>query len=55
MFSKLSPATRALLIANVVVFLLQWLAGESVLGDALEIKDFAHVKKLRIDSTSRGV
>ena len=25
------------------------------LGDALEIEDFAHVEKLRIDSTSRGV
>ncbi|GAB1596343.1 rhomboid family intramembrane serine protease [Lysobacter claricitrinus] len=37
MFSKLPPVTRVLLIVNVVVFLLQWLAGESVLGDALEM------------------
>ncbi|AXK71534.1 rhomboid family intramembrane serine protease [Lysobacter sp. TY2-98] len=37
MFSKIPPVTRALLIANVVVFLLQWLAGESVLGDVLDV------------------
>ncbi|MGY3265183.1 rhomboid family intramembrane serine protease [Lysobacter sp. HA35] len=37
MFSKLPPVTRALLIANVVVFLLQWLAGASAFGDVLEM------------------
>jgi len=36
MFAKLPPVTRALLIANAVVFLLQWVAGESALGVALE-------------------
>ena len=36
MFAKLPPVTRALLIANAVVFLLQWVAGESALGIALE-------------------
>jgi len=36
MFAKLPPATRALLIANVVVFLLQWFAGETALGRVLE-------------------
>ena len=35
MFAKLPPVTRALLIANAVVFLLQWVAGESALGSAL--------------------
>lgn len=37
MFSKLPPVTRALLIANVVVFLLQWLAGESAFGGVLDM------------------
>lgn len=37
MFSKIPPVTRALLIANVVVFLLQWVAGESVLADVLDM------------------
>ncbi|GAB6195713.1 rhomboid family intramembrane serine protease [Lysobacter xanthus] len=37
MFAKLPPVTRALLIANVVVFLLQWFAAETVLGDVLEM------------------
>ncbi|WP_133479508.1 rhomboid family intramembrane serine protease [Cognatilysobacter segetis] len=32
MFAKLPPVTRALLIANGLIFLLQWLAGESALG-----------------------
>jgi membrane associated rhomboid family serine protease len=36
MFSKLPPVTRALLIANGLVFLLQWFAGESMVGDVLE-------------------
>lgn len=36
MFTKLPPVTRALLIANVIVFLLQWIAGESSLGLLLE-------------------
>ncbi|HEY4583688.1 MAG TPA: rhomboid family intramembrane serine protease [Lysobacter sp.] len=36
MFAKLPPVTRALLIANAVVFLLQWFAGESLLGGLLE-------------------
>ncbi|TZF89979.1 rhomboid family intramembrane serine protease [Cognatilysobacter lacus] len=36
MFSKLPPVTRALLIANVLMFVLQWFAGESMLGDILE-------------------
>ena len=37
MFAKLPPATRALLIANAVVFLLQWFAGESMLGRVMEM------------------
>ena len=36
MFAKLPPVTRALLIANVGVFLLQWLAESSRLGGVLE-------------------
>lgn len=35
MFSKLPPVTQALLIANVVVFVLQWLAGDSALGTGM--------------------
>lgn len=37
MFSKIPPVTRALLIVNVVVFLLQWVAGESAFGDVLDM------------------
>ena len=37
MFSKLPPVTRALLIANGLVFLLQWAAGESALGGVLDM------------------
>ena len=33
MFSNLPPVTRALLIANGVVFVLQWLLGDGVFAE----------------------
>lgn len=37
MFDKIPPVTRALLIANAAVFLLQWIAGSTLLGGVMEM------------------